>query len=439
MNVESTSGNDSECDSHVDPLRDVPSLLDLSTDLIHTATPYGLLLHVNRSWRETLGYSDLEIRRMLMLDVVHPDHQAAVSEAVREATQGDGPRHLETVFVTRSGQLVPVKGQIDCQLDASTPVLLRAVMRDLRADKATESARETIEAQFRSAFESPAIGMAVQGLDNRWLSVNDALASMLGYTPSELIDMTFPDITHPDDIDSNVELLQTLLTGTEHRFQMEKRYIHRDGSTVSAILTVSVVRDRGGNPICFVSQVQDVTARRQLETQLVHKASHDVLTGLPNRALFMDRLDHALTRLRRDDMQIAVMFLDLDGFKAVNDQFGHEQGDRLLVEVGRRLRACARASDTVARLGGDEFTILLENVRHPSIATEVAQRVRETLSYPVMLGEHVTTISPSIGICLSIGSDDHADAMLHAADTAMYAAKRAGKDRAVVADRGDRG
>jgi diguanylate cyclase (GGDEF)-like protein len=152
----------------------------------------------------------------------------------------------------------------------------------------------------------------------------------------------------------------------------------------------------------------------------------------------MDRLEHALSHLTGDDGQVAVMFLDLDGFKSVNDQFGHEQGDRLLVEIGRRLRACARAGDTVARLGGDEFTILLEGVRHPSIATEVAQRVRETLRYPVMLGDHVATVTPSIGIALSLGSHDQAETMLHAADTAMYAAKRAGKDRAVVARRSER-
>jgi diguanylate cyclase (GGDEF)-like protein/PAS domain S-box-containing protein len=330
---------------------------------------------------------------------------------------------------------VPVRGQLDCLFDGSAPIALRTVMRDLREERAAEAERDHLQAQFQAALDSPAIGMAVQALDGRWQEVNAAFAEMLGYQAAELIDMTFRDVTHPDDIEPNVELLQTLLTGAERCSQIEKRYIHRDGSIVSAILTVSLVIDRDGKPLCFVSQIQDVTARRRLETQLLHKASHDVLTGLPNRSLFMDRLEHALARLQREDSRIAVMFLDLDGFKSVNDQYGHDQGDRLLVEVGRRLRACARAGDTVARLGGDEFTILLENVRHPSIASEVAQRVRETLRYPVMLGEHVTTISPSIGICLSLGSGDNAEAMLHAADTAMYAAKRAGKDRAVVATR----
>lgn len=432
------SGNDSDADRRTDDI-DLAGPLDLASELVQVSSPNGLIRYANRAWRETLGYSAQDIQRLLMLDIVHPGHEQQLSELIRDVMRVQTARDFTSVLVTRSGELLPVAGRMDCRQSERDSFLIRAVMRDLRAELTTEAALDDITAQFQSAFESPAIGMALQSLDGRWQAVNDALAEMLGYSSDELIQMSFQDITHPDDLDKNIEELQRLMTGAAKRFQMDKRYIHRDGSIVSVILTVSLVTDRDGTPRRFVSQIQDITARTKFETQLLHRASHDMLTGLPNRAFFMDRLEHALANPQRDDSQVAVMFLDLDGFKAVNDQFGHEQGDRLLVEIGRRLRACARAGDTVARLGGDEFTILLEDVRHPSIVTEVAQRVRETLRYPIMLGEHVTTVTPSIGIALSLGSHDQAETMLHAADTAMYAAKRAGKDRTVVARRSDRG
>jgi diguanylate cyclase (GGDEF)-like protein/PAS domain S-box-containing protein len=419
-------------DQSIDPL----GLLDLSSELAFAVSASGMLRYANRAWRETLGYAADEVSRLLILDIVKPEYEQALSAVMRDVAQQRAPRPFTTTLLARTGEVVPVTGRMEFLQAGAQPEMIVAVMRDLRAERELAAELDEVRAQFQSAFESPAIGMAIQGLDGRWQAVNEAFATIVGYPPAELLRMTFQDITHPDDLDRNAELLQQLMTGEERRFQMEKRYINRDGATVSVILTVSAVIGSDGATHRFISQIQDVTARRQLETQLLHRASHDVLTGLPNRALFMDRLEHALDRLQRDGGQIAVMFLDLDGFKAVNDQYGHEQGDRLLVEIGRRLRACARAGDTVARLGGDEFTILLENIRHPSVATQVGQRVLETLRYPIMLGEDVTTITPSIGIALSVGSDDRADTMLHAADTAMYAAKRAGKDRTVVAQRG---
>jgi diguanylate cyclase (GGDEF)-like protein/PAS domain S-box-containing protein len=432
------SGDDSDADRRTDEQIDLTGPLDLTSELVQVSSPNGLIRYANRAWLETLDYSATDIQRLLMLDIVHPDHEQHLSEVIRDVTRGQAAREFTTVLVKRSGEQLPVAGRMDCQESDRDSFLILAAMRDLGTELAASAALDDITAQFQSAFESPAIGMALQSLDGRWQAVNDALSGMLGYSSEDLIQMSFHDITHPDDLDKNVEELQRLMTGAAKRFQMDKRYIHRDGSVVSVILTVSAVTDRDGAPRRFVSQIQDITARTKFETQLLHRASHDGLTGLPNRALFMDRLEQALANSERDGSQVAVMFLDVDGFKAVNDEFGHEQGDRLLVEIGRRLRACARAGDTVARLGGDEFTILLEDVRHPSIATEVAQRVRETLRYPIMLGEHVTTVTPSIGIALSLGSLDRAETMLHAADTAMYAAKRAGKDRAVVARRSDR-
>ncbi len=429
------SGTGPDTGRHARTKIDFATLIDVANEFVVIANPDGLLQYANLAWRTALGYNDDSIDSVLLLDTVRPDHRQSVSDVMHAVLQSGAVLQFTTVFTTCNGISIPVIGRMDCQSAHGNPTFLRTIMREVSAGEDAETVLHNLQAQFDSVFESPAIGMAIQDLNGRWRLVNDALAKMIGYQPSDLVKMTFRDITHPDDLDANLDKLQRLLDGTHERFQMEKRYIHRNGSTVSVILTVSAVRNRARKLVRFVSQVQDVTERKQLETQLLYKASHDVLTGLPNRALFMDRVEHALARIQRSGGQIAVMFLDLDGFKAINDLYGHEQGDRLLVEIGRRLRTCARAGDTVARLGGDEFTILLEQVSHPSIAMEVAQRVRETLRYPIMLGEHVTTISPSIGIAISFERDDRADAMLHDADIAMYAAKRAGKDRAIVAKR----
>jgi diguanylate cyclase (GGDEF)-like protein len=170
------------------------------------------------------------------------------------------------------------------------------------------------------------------------------------------------------------------------------------------------------------------TEREQID-ELSRQAFHDPLTDLPNRALFADRLEHALARLHRRHESVAVMLLDLDGFKAINDNFGHEAGDQLLIAVGQRLRACLRPADTVARLGGDEFTILLEEISHLREATRVAERIEHSLRTPFLLDGHEATITTSIGIALNSAGEAEPEQLLRNADSAMYRAKHVGKAR----------
>ena len=191
----------------------------------------------------------------------------------------------------------------------------------------------------------------------------------------------------------------------------------------------SIRRDHGESPL-VVCMLEDITDRKQVELQLVHDAFHDPLTGLPNRALFIDRLDHLLVRAtRRTEQHFAVLFLDLDRFKVVNDSLGHLKGDQLLMAIAQRLRFCVRPDDTVARLGGDEFTILLEDLSHPADATRVANRILEALKDPVDLDGVDIYTSASIGIAL--GSPDYEKSidLLRDADAAMYYAKSLGRSR----------
>jgi diguanylate cyclase (GGDEF)-like protein len=175
--------------------------------------------------------------------------------------------------------------------------------------------------------------------------------------------------------------------------------------------------------------LEDVTERKLLEDELTHRAFHDPLTGLPNRDLFMNRLTHAVSRIGRREKKVAVLFMDLDNFKYVNDSLGHKEGDRLLVVVTERLTTCLRPGDTLARLGGDEFTVLLENIAEEGEAINIAERISQALQNPVILNGHEVYATTSIGIVLAASGGDRAEALLQDADAAMYQAKRKGKSR----------
>jgi len=197
--------------------------------------------------------------------------------------------------------------------------------------------------------------------------------------------------------------------------------------------SIAPIRDDDGNMIGTVLVFQDITQRKLIEAQLVRNAFYDALTGLPNRVLFLERLTQVFERgKRRNNDRYAVLFLDLDGFKKINDSFGHSVGDDLLIEVARRLESCLRSGDTVARFGGDEFAILIEDIKDVTDATNVAKRIQETLRLPLELKEHEILIAASIGIALNCSSYEQPENLLRDADMAMYHAKQQGKARYVV-------
>jgi diguanylate cyclase (GGDEF)-like protein/PAS domain S-box-containing protein len=292
------------------------------------------------------------------------------------------------------------------------------------------------EERFRSAFDYATIGMGVVSLDGRWLQVNPSLCHIVGYDEGELLSSNIHDVTHRDDLLSLDEQIQRLSEGAISSHQTELRYTHKSQQEVWAHLGMSLVRNAQGRPLHLIFQIQDITDRKRAEEQLLHDAFHDALTGLPNRALFMDHVKMAIQRSRRSgDRLFAALFLDLDRFKIVNDSLGHMVGDQLLVGIAHRLEACLRPGDTVARLGGDEFTILLEDLAGNEDAIEVARRVQEAVTQPFNIGGHEVFTTASIGIALSTTGYDRAEDLLRDADTAMYRAKMQGKKRHVVFDK----
>jgi diguanylate cyclase (GGDEF)-like protein/PAS domain S-box-containing protein len=304
------------------------------------------------------------------------------------------------------------------------------IAEDITNRRDAEEALRKSEEQFRLTFEMAPIGMAISTLKGKFTRVNQALCDALSYSKAELLELSFAEISHPDDWEMHYNLEQKLTNSKETSFQIEKRFIAKNGWVVDTLLKVVMVCDAQGKPLHFNNQIVDITKRKSMEERLRHDALHDALTGLPNRALFMDRLDQQLTKSQSQSKYLfAVLFLDLDRFKIVNDSVGHLIGDKLLIEIARRLKQSIAPTDTVARLGGDEFTILLENISCQTEATLVAESIYETLTSPFHIEGYELFSTASIGIALSSQGYEKPEDILRDADLTMYSAKEQGKAR----------
>jgi diguanylate cyclase (GGDEF)-like protein/PAS domain S-box-containing protein len=279
---------------------------------------------------------------------------------------------------------------------------------------------------FRTAFDRAPIGVAIVSPDGRYRRVNPALCEFLGYSEGELLEKTWQDITDPDHLELDVDRTSKLLSGEITGYQLEKRYLHARGHLVWGQLSATLVRDSDENPLYFVCQIQDITDRKVTEEKLIEQALHDPLTGVANRLLFMDRLTLALARADRNVSPVAVLFLDLDLFKEVNDRFGHRAGDQVLINTAKRIQSIVRPSDTVARLGGDEFAILCEDMKSEQDAVLIAERLGREFTAPIPVDGGETRVTASIGIAFAQEGDDP-DTLLRHADAAMYSVKEGGR------------
>jgi diguanylate cyclase (GGDEF)-like protein/PAS domain S-box-containing protein len=286
-------------------------------------------------------------------------------------------------------------------------------------------------ARFRTIFGRAPFGIARAETDGRLIAVNPAMERMLGYTADELAAESWLQYTHPDDVDHNIQLFRELLAGERDSYQLVKRCFRKDGTMLWMQVTAAPERDADGTPRYVISIVEDITDRKAAEDALraqaelnEYQALHDSLTDLPNRTLFRDRVEHAIAGAAREREQVAVLMMDLDRFKEINDSLGHSSGDTLLQEIARRLREVLRASDTVARLGGDEFGILIGSADGPGDVVTVIERVREAFEEPVVLQELPVAIEGSIGVALYPGDGEDVDTLIQHADVAMYSAKR---------------
>ena len=279
---------------------------------------------------------------------------------------------------------------------------------------------------YGGTFDNAAIGMAVVSVDGSWLQVNEALCKLLGYSEQELRATSFQRLTHAEDLRHVQSYIQRVLEGYIQSHEQEKRYIHESGHTVWVQWHVSLLKDSETGSKRLFFQVQDISDRKKAEEKL----TQDTLTGLPNRARFYDLLKLRVARKQSNkDRQCAVLLLDVDRFKLVNDSLGNASADQLLIQIAQRVKTCMRQGDVLARVGGDEFAVLLDDVSGEEEASSVATRIQQALAISFnLLGQEVYT-TMSIGIALASDYGEHVSDMLRDAETAMHTAKARGKAR----------
>jgi diguanylate cyclase (GGDEF)-like protein/PAS domain S-box-containing protein len=399
------------------------ALTEGSTDAIFVKDRRGRYLMINsaaaalfgRTVEEAIGKDDGELFRADEARLIAEDDRRVMAAGEAQtyeeafAFPGGTRTYLTTkgVYRDRRGDVVGVFG----------------VARDITERKRAE---ELLRQQL-AAMTASIDGMALLDRNGTYTYMNDAHARIYGYDAAEeLLGTTWASFYDEEELDRLERETMPVLEKDGH-WRGEAIGRRRDGRRFPQEVSLTTVQGGG-----FVCVVRDVTERKALEQQLEHQAFHDSLTGLPNRALLMDRIDHALVRARRDGSALAVLFLDLDDFKVVNDSLGHDAGDRLLVEVAERIRGCLRPEDTAARLGGDEFAVLLEGVRDEGEAARVADRIKDALRTPFSLGPqkaHEAHANASIGVALGRPGRLNAQDFLRNADIAMYQAKTKGKAR----------
>ena len=401
------------------------ALMDTASDLLLVLTFEGRVTHANRATLAMARCERKEIMRDGIARLLLDEDVAFFRSRIARALGGE-----QQSMMLRARAYHGIRW-LSCTLAPMSPGVptsdLLAILRDVTDDRLAADTVRTSEAQLRAVFNQAAIAIALLDLDGFFVEVNPAVERLLGYDGVGLVGRRWNAFAPPEDRENTTVMIDALQTKARENVTLEQRFVRADGRVLWTMLTISRVDNPTGSA-GLIAMLQDITERRALEAQLTWQAYHDPLTNLANRALFRERVDRALGQRTTARGSVAVLFLDLDNFKTINDSMGHAAGDQLLFEVGRRLLNATRGCDTVARLGGDEFAILIDNVRVAADCVRVAERILVSMQSPVQLDDAEVTVSTSIGIVRDAG-DETADDILRNADVAMYNAKQRGKGR----------
>jgi diguanylate cyclase (GGDEF)-like protein/PAS domain S-box-containing protein len=393
--------------------------------------PSGAVLAVNPAFCAIVERDEDELLGRDFRAITHPDDIAADESALSELASGARSEYArEKRYVRPDGSPVWVKlsGTLAISPETGARVFVAHVV-DISEHRRRDHALAEAEDRFRSAFDNAPIGMALVSPDGRFIKVNGALCDLTGYSETDLLIRTFQAITHPDDLDTDLAHVQDVLADRRRSYQMEKRYHHADGHIIWVTLSVSLVRDTAGEPLYFISQIEDISNRKRrervLETQaarLAVIAATDQLTGLSTRRTWDLAIADRTARPDHDLERFGIALIDLDALKEINDTHGHHSGDQALVAMASALRTVVRDEDLVARIGGDEFAVLI-----PSISAEAMLALTERI-----IAALPEKLSASAGVASWDGSESPAE-LQHRADRALYAAKHAGKGCACLA------
>ena len=409
------------------------ALVQHSTDIIAVISADARLLYASPSAEALLGYPDGTLVGIDAMDLVHPDdHEIALIELAGVIEHPETHPKLELRVKHASGAFINVEYVATNRLD--DPSVLGIVLngRDVTDRRRAADIERAQNARFRALVQHGSDIIIVLDGDGQVQYVSPSVEHIMGYQPEEVIEGAGMAMVHPDDADPLRAHYAAVLATPGYHGPYLLRSRHADGSwRWLEVVHTNLLDDPAVHGV--VLNFRDVTERKEVEDQLAHQALHDSLTGLPNRVLLADRLDHALARAERDRSNVGVLFMDLDRFKLVNDTRGHVAGDALLQAVARRLLEVTRTSDTVARFGGDEFVVIHEDIEHMGELTEFGSRLCEKLAEPFEVDGAVVHATVSVGLALGHPGCS-AEVLLRDADAAMYHAKERGGGVVVAFD-----
>jgi diguanylate cyclase (GGDEF)-like protein/PAS domain S-box-containing protein len=385
----------------------------------------------NSAYAEMLGYTVEELLALSpkqVRNLVHPDDQEIAWGHVRDRIEGKpGPAHYEFRIIRKDGTVRWVES-FPTRIEYRGKPALQVAMVDITERKLAEATLKNSEERYRTLVESSTDAILMLDQERNAVTCNQAFLDLFGYQKSGVEGQSIR-IVHPSEESFRAYGKATYpLVDRVGSLREEWDLMRKDGTIFSAEIVTSPIRSLDGTTTGYICIIRDITERKRAEEELAYMATHDSLTGLPNRTLFSDRLTMGLTQARRSKKNLVVMLLDLDYFKDVNDTLGHSTGDQLLRAVGSRLSRLLRKGDTIARIGGDEFLLLLPELLQTEYATTLAQKILHSFREPFVLDDHQIHITTSIGIAIFPDDGDNADALMKSADIAMYRAKNKGRD-----------
>ncbi|MGD0592501.1 MAG: PAS domain S-box protein [Acidimicrobiales bacterium] len=412
------------------------ALVQRSSDLAILFQRDGTMIYVSPSIGGVSGLQPEVLLGSSGWDFVHPADLADVKDAVAHHLAPNQPVTGEWRVITAAGWRWFEMTLTDMTDDSDVGGIV-GNFRDVTDRRQALEALRTMAERFRRVFDESPVGKMIVDTDLRVVEANHSLTEGLGYPAAELQGISIDRLVHAAEADEQRARWAALFAGEIDRFRVHLRYRRGDGTEVVARLSASALHDETGAALTGICEVEDVTEQVRADEELERRALTDPLTRLPNRALLHDRLSQALARLSREEAVVAVLFLDVDRFKLVNDTLGHEAGDELLVAIAERLSETVRATDTVARFGGDEFVVVAEDVTDASMVLALGQRLIEAVAAPLEVAGHVMNPSLSIGVALTCESTANPTMLMREADLAMYRAKDAGGGRCLLEEAAD--
>jgi diguanylate cyclase (GGDEF)-like protein/PAS domain S-box-containing protein len=404
-------------------------LVENASDIIFRTDVHGQLTFVNPAMIHVTGYEKDELIGRRYTILIRPDmRDHALKFFGRQMVKGLQNTYSEYPIITKDGKNLWFGQNTQLIVNDGKVTGFQVVSRDITGLKRMEEKLRFEEQRFRAFVEHASDMIALVNPEGVILYVNPAIESILGYKPEERIGANGSEIVHPDDVKALADVFNTLSSDTSSPvINGELRLRHKDGSwrTLEAVGSNLV----NNNVVeAIIINYRDITERKKAQEQIQYMATHDLLTDLPSLRFAKDRLFVALSMARRYKKAVAVMFIDLDGFKDVNDTLGHDAGDYVLKQVARRLLSCVRETDTVSRVGGDEFLIIATEINVPENVAQIAEKVIHLVSQPIIFSGRQAAISASIGIALYPDDDTDMDQLIKKADEAMYRVKKTGKN-----------